>query len=275
MKCSEIKNLLSAYHDGELAPDLRERAGKHLADCPACTAELAQFQSLTLLANDLEQLETPHSVWANVEQSLRKTPDNANRETLPGERRPPNAYRPIIQLVLAVAATLTVGLIGWSIWADGHEHREMLAAMEQVASDIDSDSVTNLLLEKYGGSEVSYLDAITQVGYRPVASKSLPDGYLVDSIQVLDMPCCRCTQTACLRPDKTRFFIYEHQNEETGWFHQRKQRQSECCGKTCQIVELDNQLVVTWKKGNRHITMVGVRNEQEIELLVSQFETDS
>jgi hypothetical protein len=40
-------------------------------------------------------------------------------------------------------------------------------------------------------------------------------------------------------------------------------------------VELNNQLAVTWKKDNRHVTLLGIRDEAELELLVSEFERSS
>ncbi len=274
MKCSEIQNLLSAYYDNELSAHLREEVDEHIGTCAECSAELASFDNLSSMAAGLEQPETPPSVWTAVQQGLEQeiigqgqsekiTPANIANGGYSGKR--------LFQFAAAIAATVVIGFVGWTLW-HGDDHNEMAEAMEQIASDINADSTTNLLLNKYGGREVSYQDAITQVGFRPVASKSMPAGYSVESIQVLNMPCCKCTQTACQRPDKTRFFIYEHENEDTGWFEHQNKRQSQCCGKTCEIVELNDQLAVTWQKDNRHVTVLGVRDEEEIELLVKQFE---
>lgn len=137
------------------------------------------------------------------------------------------------------------------------------------------DSSTSLLLNKFGGSEVTYQQAIAQVGFRPVAANGLPEGYSVESVQLLEMRCCKCTQTACRRPDNSRFFIYEHENEETGWFEHRSKRQCQCGGNVCEVVELNNQLAATWVKGNRHVTLLGVLDEQEIELLAKHFDESS
>jgi len=273
MKCTEIQNLLSAYYDDELSADLRENVDAHLNECNDCQPELASFGSLSSLTVALDKPETPASVWTAVESGLENEPTTRVEVATAPSRF---SRRQIFQYAAAIAATLVVGFIGFELWYHSHDHEAMVEAMQQVARDINSDESKTLLLNRFGGGEVNYQDAITQVGFRPVASKSLPDGYSVESIQVLNMPCCKCTQTACLRPDNSRFYIYEHDNEETGWFEHQTKRQSECCGKTCEIVELDSsQLAVTWEKDNRHITMLGVRDEEEIELLVSQFEEKS
>lgn len=40
---------LSAYHDGELSSSDREQVERHVAECPACAAELRQFRRLSAL----------------------------------------------------------------------------------------------------------------------------------------------------------------------------------------------------------------------------------
>lgn len=45
MRCEEVKNELVAYLDGEIPAEERERIDSHLANCPACRAEMVDFQS--------------------------------------------------------------------------------------------------------------------------------------------------------------------------------------------------------------------------------------
>jgi len=44
-KCSEVKRLLPAWLDGELAPARRDEVAKHLAACVVCRAEMAALRS--------------------------------------------------------------------------------------------------------------------------------------------------------------------------------------------------------------------------------------
>ena len=272
MKCSEIQDLLSAFYDGELSREVHTAVASHIGKCDECAAELASFKQLSSMAASLDAPETPTSVWSAVEQEL----DKAKVEIASSATTPSINRRKVLTYVAALAATLLIGFVGLELWMhSGHDHEEMAEAMEYVAANPDSEEITTHLLRKYGGGEVSPDEAITQVGFRPVASSGLPAGYTVESIQVLNMPCCKCTQTACRRPDNSRFFIFEHDNEEPGWFEHRTKRTCNCGGKDCEVVELDNRLAATYEKGNRHVTLLGVRDEEEIELLVSQFEDKS
>ena len=47
MSCERAPSFLGAYVLGALGPDERREAEQHLADCPACAAELAEFRGLT------------------------------------------------------------------------------------------------------------------------------------------------------------------------------------------------------------------------------------
>ena len=46
MKCSEVREYLSAWMDGEVPEGLRPGLGEHLAGCPVCQAELAVMERL-------------------------------------------------------------------------------------------------------------------------------------------------------------------------------------------------------------------------------------
>ncbi len=285
MKCSEVQELLSAYYDNELSNSTRATVREHIEECSACQAELGQFEGLSSLASELVKPTMPDSAWSGIVEGLNSDLEGGAqsesidklslRDLRPQDERNASrlSRRRLLHYAAALAATLVLGFLGMELWMHGdHDHAEMAKAMEQVADEINSDEATHLLLKKYGGSEVNYQDAITQVGYTPVASKGLPAGYSVESVQVLDMPCCKCTQTACLRPDNSRFFIFEHSNASPGWFNDKQKRQCNCGNKACEIIELDDQLAATWEQDNRHITVIGARDQQEIELLVNQFE---
>jgi len=46
MSCDEFRSMISAYVDGELTPDQRERLESHLSACDACKRELAEVRAL-------------------------------------------------------------------------------------------------------------------------------------------------------------------------------------------------------------------------------------
>ena len=50
LPCSEILELLGAYLDGELGPEVRREFDRHLEACPACVAYLATYRETIALA---------------------------------------------------------------------------------------------------------------------------------------------------------------------------------------------------------------------------------
>ena len=274
MSCSEYQELLSAYYDDELAPELRIQVEAHIDGCVKCSEELVGFEKLSSIAVRGDGPNAPASVWSAVTQEL----DGNESDGQVGIAKNVSFknHSQLLKYIAAVAASILIGLFGFQLFfSGGHDHKEMAEAIEYVAANLDVDGISSHLLDKYGGGVISPDESISQVGYRPIASNGLPSGYTVESIHIIDMPCCKCTQTACRRSNDSRFFIFEHDNEDTGWFEHRIKRECNCGGKDCKVVELDNRLAATYKTGNRHVTMLGVRDVEEIELLVSQFEEKS
>jgi predicted anti-sigma-YlaC factor YlaD len=54
MKCSEVREYLSAWMDGEVPEGLSSGLGEHLARCPSCQAELTVMERLDVALAELE-----------------------------------------------------------------------------------------------------------------------------------------------------------------------------------------------------------------------------
>ena len=268
MKCSEVQDLLSAYFDHELGEPAHNDVEEHLKQCGKCCGELEGFKSLSKLASSLKKHPVPEELWDSIssEQSDSPSIELPARSNL--------LFNNWAYVGTSIALMLLIGfaLIQW--WPHGHDHEEMIEAMEHIASNIDSVESETILLAKFGGQKTTAEEANSQIGFLPVSTSSgLPDGYDVKNIQVLTMPCCKCVQTVCTRKDGSQFYVFEHVSEDTGWFDKKNREKFDCCGKECELVRLSQNLAVTWKKDSRHITLIGMRDEAEIELLVEQFES--
>jgi len=77
MNCGEARELLSAYLDGELAPDRRQRVHEHLDACDACSRELAALKGLTEDLNMMRFREPEDAelqrYWAGVYNRLERS----------------------------------------------------------------------------------------------------------------------------------------------------------------------------------------------------------
>ena len=57
MNHNEIKNLLSAYHDGELTGKKKKEVEKHIQSCPECQKELDMFHRLDQWSAQIKEKE--------------------------------------------------------------------------------------------------------------------------------------------------------------------------------------------------------------------------
>ena len=275
MKCSEAQDVLSAYHDGELPEAMRVRVAKHLHRCPDCAQELRGFKKLSHLASGLGTPAAPSHLWSRLEEALDRSADAESLATKSGAA----AGRRIFEFprLAGFAATVLVAIgIGWFIFQGGgrsHNHQHFTADFGHYLVEFrrDPQAAQQFLLAKYENQPVVPEEAIHRVGYRPAVADGLPPEYTLDSTHVMKMPCCTCVQTLCRRPDGSALAVFEHNDDDPRWFGDRPAITASCNGERCCLVELDGRLAASWKRGDRYITLVGVRDLTEVNQMVAWF----
>jgi len=70
MKCEETRELLDAYHDGELRPSTLAAAKTHLRACPSCSAELAAHETLRSKVRSLARTPAPAALASKLQKSF-------------------------------------------------------------------------------------------------------------------------------------------------------------------------------------------------------------
>ncbi len=68
MKCEQVKDLLSAYLDDQLAMKEREDVARHLCSCLSCSAILADFRHFDALLTQLPYIKPDESFLFPVRQ---------------------------------------------------------------------------------------------------------------------------------------------------------------------------------------------------------------
>lgn len=63
MTCQEYKDFMMAYLDGELNDEQRRAFEQHLAGCPDCTREMAEFTRLKQITDSVTLLEPEDRLW--------------------------------------------------------------------------------------------------------------------------------------------------------------------------------------------------------------------
>lgn len=265
MQCREVIELLSAYHDGELSPDQADAVAEHLAACPACSAELDSLQKLSDMAQQLDEPSPPRHVWPRIAAQL-----NANHApAVPPTRRVSR------KIVVAIAALLLVGLswVAYTRW----QHREEEHLAVNFGQFLDTfeqafDEGQQELVEHYSGQPVQIADAVRELKYRPVVADGLPAEYEPAEAYLLKMPCCRCLEACFHRKDGGMLCVFEHEKDQPVWFGNRPTSSKVCSGKPTRLVQVDHCLAATWQRQQRHITVIGAKDVEEVARLVAHLD---
>lgn len=297
--CQSVQPQLSDYHDGELSAAQSEAITKHIESCSACSSELSAIESLGSVFDQVPVPAKPADLWQRIERALPTAPE-PSIEPVSMSRR----FRAWIREsrygagLVSMAASVLV-LLGAGLWygsneggdmagggaiakhgSHGHSHDGELSA-EHIAEfagvmvdylqqlPIDPVGAEQMLLSKYDGQNVDADGAVKLVGYRPIVSGGLPDGYSLASTSVLNMPCCKCVKAVCKRSDGSTLVLFEHDDEEAAWFGDRPSTMAMCGDKDCCLVNFDSSIAATWKQGTRSVTAVGVRDQAEVATLVN------
>lgn len=70
LTCEEVKNLLSAYYDGELGVAAQQQVAEHLASCESCREELKQLKSLSSAFDTLAFPEADKAFRSSLHERL-------------------------------------------------------------------------------------------------------------------------------------------------------------------------------------------------------------
>jgi len=121
MNACEHTRRLSAYHDGEVSGAEREALEAHLAQCPACAAELARLRRLSSLLAQAERPKMP----AGVLDRLHRSADDLAAADL----------RRVAKTFLAAAASILLVCGIWLWQANGAaEPAEAIPVWESLAA---------------------------------------------------------------------------------------------------------------------------------------------
>lgn len=277
MNCPDVQDRLSAYYDGEVSVDTRAAIDRHLAECEACACELLACEQVTRAISRMPHPKLPDTIWDGVAAEL-QLEASVGSSVAPAVPRQDSSRKwwTSRQFALAASILLALGVGYWVTRDRGHSvehphHAEFGATMDHYLRLLrhDPDGAGEWLRRRYDGQAVNADGAVTLVGYRPAVGKGLPTGYSLDSMSVLQMPCCTCVKAVCKREDGSTLVLFEHDDAKAEWFADRPSSMAMCGDEECCLVKLDSSIAATWKRGSRSVTAVGVRDIDEVNTLVS------
>ncbi len=121
MKCPEVHEQLSAYHDGELSDGSRKALAEHISQCEECTALLAEFESYTNTFKRIPQPDVPPSVWAGISKEIEHGTVEPEVDAPSVADAPRRSWLTTAGLSLAASVLLLLGVGYWMSRNSGHE----------------------------------------------------------------------------------------------------------------------------------------------------------
>jgi hypothetical protein len=120
---TEWTERLSAYIDGDLAPETARELERHLAGCDECSRTVADLRALVTAAQALEDSPPPRDLWAGIAAGIGTNASLAGADVLPLHSRAPQRHRRGYSFSLpqlAAAAMLLVAFSAGGAWYFAH-----------------------------------------------------------------------------------------------------------------------------------------------------------
>ncbi|UUO05629.1 anti-sigma factor [Blastopirellula sp. J2-11] len=274
MDCTEARERLSDYFDGEMPAEQQQAMTDHLADCESCALELADYEDLSALTASLDHPLPPAGLWGEIESQL-QTEDSLSPESLATAqpfRWTTGRYVPLV-MALAASVVFAIGWFGYQSNLRTIGNLAIATVFDQYFDTLHQDPVAaqQILLTKYEGQTVDAEHAVHLVGYRPAVADGVPEGYSLHTTNVIKMPQGDCVHTQFQRADGSTLAIFEHDGERPAWFGKRAATQAVHGERKLNVVDLDQRVAATWREGDRHLTVVGAHNAEELGQLAGWF----
>ena len=83
MICHHVQKKLSAYQDGEIAGEERERIAAHLEECPACRSAYAEMKQVWQSLEKIPEIEASAGFERRLSERIRAIPEPRSRWRFP------------------------------------------------------------------------------------------------------------------------------------------------------------------------------------------------
>lgn len=213
------------------------------------------------LADSMPEPRSADGAWQELASKLDSAKTVSAKMPLRSERTWLNK-----NVLLAATVLLIVGAsLAFFLERDEHDNH-MAVNFDHYLKEFvhDTKQAQEVLVSAYPNQTVDLEQAAQQLKYKPAATKELPDGYALDSVQVFEMPCCKCIQCIYKKVDNSTLVLFEHDTDQPIWFGERPAVTCQCNGKSTRIVTYGGQLAASWPSGKRHLTLVGAHDAKQI-----------
>lgn len=266
MNCDEIRQLLSAFHDGEISSEAGTGVEQHLATCTACRRSLEAMERLGRITNSLPESEPAVDLWPQIVARLDDAA-TAPKTTLVDGR----LWRWCAAgLALAVVVLIGFGVFAWRRPAWTTEDQRLARIFERYLEEfaISPLNAQGVLDQAFPSTEVARSENHPVVGTSMIALRDTLPGLTRVSMHVRNLPCCDCVQGLYRRENGTFVTVFEHEMP-VKWDSSPSGKEVQCGNCVCRLRQLDSRVTASWEHDARYFTVIGVADVEELKQIVS------
>jgi hypothetical protein len=133
MKCRDMKEMLSAYANGELSQSEIDKVGQHLAGCAECRSTLEAYRNVRQKISILQGVPANSEIKEAIMADIRA--NNAGR-------KPSLKWLKPALIGIPVVAGIIVGLMIWQPWRNNNGWQNIIVRAQIAISNIQSYRMT-------------------------------------------------------------------------------------------------------------------------------------
>lgn len=268
MNCDKVRQLLSAFHDGELPASKIPEVERHLTSCADCREALASVDRVGQIARKLLDNSRVVDLWPNIASQL-------NEEVSPRRSLVKDWFTRRVLAVVAVASVAVVG-VGIVTWrdqivptADQRTARILDRYLEEfVVSPLQAQK---LLDREFPYTTVEQAENSNFAKTSMIGLRATLPGLTRVAMHVRNLPCCDCVQGLYQRADGSYITVFEHEMPVT-WDTKRQGREVQCGDCVCRLRQLDSRIAASWEHDDRYFTVIGANGEEELKQIVERLD---
>ena len=271
MTCDRVRELISAYHDGELEQPAAGQVTAHLETCRACGQAQAAISRLGRLLASLEDCHAPEDLWDRIAAGVSSC-------SVPGQPLRLSGLVTVRRGWLVAAASIALVTSLSSHWIAGRtwfapapaqpiQTTYGLALGVYVQELHEGRDAYERFLAVHQGRQVAPDELVRQVGFRPLVPEELPDGFRLDKSYVLATTCCQAVELRYVKGAQLVTIFQQGQGHPV-LFDGFAPEPIGIDGVSCRRGQVGDIVIINWDGAGRNTTLLARGDFPRLETMV-------
>jgi anti-sigma factor RsiW len=262
MTCAECEPLIGLFADGELDPQRADAVASHLANCPACAANLAAIRELGNAVRQLSVPAVPADLWDRIASQISRPAAAGTIRSW----RDSTGLRYAMVAVLLAAAVVANWLAFWPAAQDAPPAPRLeLAALLEKGTPIDAAGC------QFHFAAVPLEEVKHKVTFRIFDQPELTEGCTAEQCRVGSFAGTMVVETV-YRRGEDRWVLLQYPRHIPAAFGKAPAEEVPMGEKSVTVVEGETHWAVSWQFKGTALTIVGPRDRAELLRIAAEVE---